>query len=95
MVSKSEQLEQLFIEWEYAQENELDSSWARTRGGKNITKSHFRRDGIIDEGVFSKEKRKVLFISNEANDDEYSAKFNSKPNNIDDYQKYYETGYDD
>lgn len=44
MVSKTEQLEQLFIEWEYAQENEPDFSWERTRGGKNITKSHFRRD---------------------------------------------------
>ena len=95
MVSKSEQLEQLFIEWEVAQENEPDSSWELTRGGKNITKGHFRRDGIIDEAVFSKEKRKVLFISNEANDDEYSAKFNPKPNNIDDYRKYYETGHDD
>lgn len=95
MVSKSEQLEQLFIEWEYAQENEPDFSWERTRGGKNITKSHFRRDGIIDEAVFFKEKRKVLFISNEANDDEYSAKFNPKPSNIDDYRKYYETGRDD
>lgn len=95
MVSKSEQLEQLFIEWEYAQENEPDFSWKRTRGGKNITKSHFRRDGIIDEAVFSKEKRKVLFISNEANDDEYSAKSNPKPNTIDDYRKYNKTGYDD
>ena len=86
MASKSEQLEQLFMEWEYAQENESDFSWERTRGGKNITKSHFRRDGIIDEAVFSKEKRKVLFISNEANDDEYSAKSNPKPSNIDDKQ---------
>ena len=46
MVSKTEQLEQLFIEWEYAQENEPNFSWEQTRGGKNITKSHFRRDGI-------------------------------------------------
>ena len=76
-------------------ENEPDSSWKLTQGGENITKNHFRRDGIIDEAVFSKEKRKVLFISNEANDDEYSAKFNSKPSNIDDYRKYYETGCDD
>lgn len=95
MLSKAEQLEQLFIEWEYAQENEPDFSWGRTCGGKNITKSHFRRDGIIDEAVFSKEKRKVLFISNEANDDEYSAKSNPKPSNIDDYRRYYETGHDD
>lgn len=95
MVSKSEQLEQLFIEWEYAQENEPDSSWKLTQGGENITKSHFRRDGIIDEAVFSKEKRKVLFISNEPNDNNYSAKSIIKPNNIDDYQKYYDTGDDD
>lgn len=95
MASKSEQLEKLFVEWEYAQENEPDFSWGLTRGGKNITKSHFRRDGIIDEVVFSKEKRKILFISNEANDDGYSAKFNPKPNSIVDYQKYYETGCDD
>lgn len=95
MASKSEQLEQLFMKWEHAQENEPDFSWERTRGGKNITKSHFRRDGIIDESVFSKEKRKVLFISNEANDDEYSARLNPKPNSVYDYRKYYETGCDD
>lgn len=95
MVSKSEQLEQLFIEWECAQEKEPDSLWERTRGGENITKKHFRRDGIIDEAVFSKEKRKVLFISNEANDNNYSARSNPKPNTIDDYRKYYATGYDD
>lgn len=62
MVSKSEQLEQLFIEWEYAQENEPDSSWKLTQGGENITKSHFRRDGIIDEAVFSKEKEKYYLF---------------------------------
>ena len=95
MTSKSEQLEQLFVQWEREQENEIDSSWQLTRGGKNITKSHFRRDGIIDESIFAKETRKTLFISNEANDDEYSAKTNAKPNNVDDYRRYYETGYDD
>ena len=95
MVSKSEQLEQLFIEWEYMQEKEPDSLRKRTRGGENITKNHFRRDGIIDEATFSKEKRKVLFIANEANDNNYSAKSNPKPNTIDDYRKYYEIGYDD
>ena len=95
MISKSEQLEQLFVRWEREQEIETDLSWKLTRGGKNITKGHFRRDGIIDEAVFAKEKRKTLFISNEANDDEYSAKTNAKPNNVDDYQRYYETGYDD
>lgn len=73
MASKSKQLERLFIKWEAAQENEPDPLWKLTRGGRNITKGHFRRDGIIDEAVFSGEKRKVLFILNEANDDEYSA----------------------
>ncbi len=66
MISKSEQLEQLFLKWELAQENESDSLWQLTKGGNNITKSHFRRDGIIDEAVFAKETRKTLFISNEA-----------------------------
>lgn len=94
-LSSSEQLEQLFLKWELAQENESDSLWQLTKGGNNITKSHFRRDGIIDEAVFAKETRKTLFISNEANDDEYSAKTNAKPNNIDDYRRYCETGYDD
>lgn len=37
----------------------------------------------------------MLFISNEANDDEYSAKTNAKPNNVDDYWRYYEMDYDD
>lgn len=95
MISKSEQLEQLFLKWEREQESETDLSWKLTKGGKNITKSHFRRDGIINEAIFIKEKRKTLFISNEANDDEYSAKTNAKPNNVDDYRRYYETGYDD
>ena len=58
MISKSEQLEQLFVKWELAQENEPDSSWQLTKGGNNITKSHFRRDGIIDEAIFAKEKEK-------------------------------------
>lgn len=95
VTSKSAQLEQLFIKWELLQANETNSSWKLTKGGRNITKNHFRRDGIIDESVFARETKKILFISNEANDDEYSAKTNMKPNSIDDYRKYYETGYDD
>ena len=94
-MSKTEQIERLFEEWKAAQEQESDDSWRLTRGGKNITKKHFREDGIIDDETFKHEKRKVLFISNEANDDEYSAKTNINPSNIDDYRRYYETGYDD
>ncbi len=48
MASKSAQLEQLFIKWELLQANETDPSWKLTKGDKNITKNHFRRDGIID-----------------------------------------------
>lgn len=58
IISKSEQLEQLFVKWELAQENEPDSLWQLTKGGNNITKSHFRRDGIIDEVVFLKKQGK-------------------------------------
>ena len=95
-MNKSEQLEALFKEWEKAQESEPEDIWECTNGGNsNISRSHFRRDGIIDENVFNTEERKVLFISNEANDNEYSAKTDSKPSNIADYKKYYETGHDD
>ena len=93
-MSKSEQLSELFEQWRTEQENEPDESWRITKGGKNITKKHFRSDGIINENYFEREKIKVLFISNEANDDEYSAKTNTNPSNICDYNKYYETGYD-
>ena len=91
--SKSEQLEQLFLEWESEQKNEPDVIWKLTNGGNtNITKEHFRRDGIIDEATFEKETVKVLFISAEANDNEYSALINSRPNSVDDYREYHFTG---
>lgn len=95
MISKSTQLERLFKEWELKQESEPEASWKLTKGGKNITKEHFRRDGIVDEGCFAQEVTKVLFISNEANDDEYSAKRNVKPNTVEDYRTYFQTGRDD
>lgn len=91
--SKSRQLEQLFLEWENAQKNEPDTIWKLTNGGNaNITKEHFRRDGIIDEATYEKERVKVLFISAEANDNEYSALTNSRPNSVDDYREYHFTG---
>ena len=91
--SKSEQLEQLFLEWESEQKNEPDVIWKLTNGGNtNITKEHFRRDGIIDEATYEKENVKVLFISAEANDNEYSALTNSRPNSVDDYREYHFTG---
>ena len=93
---KSVELERLFIEWERAQENEPEESWKRTNGGNiNIGKGHFRRDGIIDEKVFEKEDVKILFISAEANDDEYSAKTLEKTSNISDFRIFHYSGKDD
>lgn len=89
-------LEQLFSIWQKAQAEEPDSIWVQTRGSAaNITKNHFRRDGIIDTEIFAQEDRKILFISSEANDDEYSAKTNSLPSTVDDYIKYHITRQDD
>lgn len=90
---KSERLEQLFLEWSNAQENEQDNVWKLTNGGNaNISKSHFRRDGIIDETTYDNERVKVLFISAEANDNDYSALTNHRPNSVNDYREYSETG---
>lgn len=91
--SKSEQLEQLFCEWQEEQKREPDDVWKLTNGGNaNISKGHFRRDGIIDELTFERERVKVLFISAEANDNGYSALTNATPSSIDDYREYYSTG---
>ena len=94
--SKSQQLERLFKAWEKAQAEEPDDIWMLTRGNShNITKEHFRRDGIIHERTYVKEKRKILFISAEANDDEYSAATDKRPNTVEDYLYFNHTGYDD
>jgi len=60
--SKTDQLENLFKEWEQAHENESPDYLKKTINGEFITKLRFRRDGIIEETIFSKEKRKVLFV---------------------------------
>lgn len=89
-------LESLFIIWQKAQSEEPDEIWVQTRGSAvNITKNHFRRDGIIDEEIYRKEKTKVLFISSEANDDEYNAKSNSTPSTVNDYRRYNDSRHDD
>lgn len=93
---KTRQIELLFDEWKKAQQNEPDSLWDITNGGNaNITKMHFRSDGIIDEDTFNQEKRKVLFISSEANDNNYSAKTDLYPSSIKDYRDYHKTRMDD
>ena len=93
---KTKDLETLFLEWEKAQDNEPEWLWKITNGGNNnIGKSHFRRDGIIDEDTFRSEATKVLFISAEANDNNYSAITQPKTNTVLDYREYYRTGIDD
>lgn len=93
--TKTQKLQVLFADWQEAQKNEPDSSWQITNGGNsNITKAHFQIDGIVDEEVFADEQRKILFISNEANGNEYGAKERVVSNCLDDYRTYYEIGYD-
>ena len=93
---RARELDDLFDEWENAQKNEPDSSWKRTNGGnKNIGKAHFRRDGIIDKDVFRNEAVKILFISAEANDNEYSALTQERTDTVKDYLEYHRTGKDD
>lgn len=89
-------LDQLFCLWQQAQADESEESWQLTRGSAiNITREHFRRDGIIDNDIFQQEDRKILFISSEANDDAYSAKIKVSPSTIDDYINYYISRHDD
>lgn len=89
-------LEELFVLWQKAQSQEPEEIWERTKGSAvNITKDHFRRDGIIDDEVYRKEKVKILFISSEANDDKYSAKNESTPSTVEDYRRYHASRHDD
>lgn len=93
--NKTKTLEILFDKWEEAQLNESTNSLSLTLSGKNIRKDFFQRDGIIDEPTYDKEKIKVLFISSEANADEYSAASNIvKTNYVKEYLDYYKTGID-
>lgn len=93
--SKIEKLDRLFEEWQRKQESESDENFKKTKGKTtNITKSHFCKDGIICEEKFENEKVKVLFISNEANDDSYLAKDNNFTSRIESFNKYYENKKD-
>ena len=69
IVSKSELLNALFIEWRQKQINEPKESLTKTtlKNAKAIKYNFFCEDGIICEEQFEKEKIKVLFISNESN----------------------------
>lgn len=95
-MTKTEILSNLFDDWEKAQLEESDESLLLTISGKNIRKESFERDGIIDEEAFNKEKVKVLFITAEANVDDYGAsKGIVKTNYRDEYLHYFKTGKDE
>ena len=95
-MNKIERLEALFERWEKAHAEESDKSFAKTSNGSNIKKHFFERDGIIDEEAFSREKVKVLFISAEANVNEYAEKKSvEKTNYRQHYLDYAKTGHDD
>lgn len=68
--SKTQELENLFQEWKNEQAQESDENFKYTKGNTQyVTKNYFCEDGIINESVFKQEKVKVLFITNESNDD--------------------------
>lgn len=80
----------LFNLWKKAQHKEDDISLKRTKvKSENITRDHFCEDGIIDKKIFENEKKKVLFITNEANDAEYTTKDKKETSRIKDFNKYY------
>lgn len=97
MESKTLLLKALMEEWIERHKNESDADYEKCKGDTvNISKKSFCIDGIINESVYLSEKTRVLFVSNEANDDEYSAKTSEEliTSRIESFQKYYETGDD-
>lgn len=90
--SKTKQLNKLFDDWKEKQKNESEDKWSKMKGEtQNVTKDSFCIDGIIDEETFEKQKIKVLFISNESNNDIE----NAGGNRCYEFQKYYKDGIDD
>lgn len=94
--SKTNQLEKLFIKWKDKQVNESEKDWKKTKGTtKYVSKSYFCEDGIIDEKVFEKEKIKVLFITNEANDDINGLDENIDSSRVKAFKEYHDVKKDD
>ena len=95
MLSKTKRIEILFEKWKEKQNDESKESLLITMvvGGK-ITKDNFCKDGIIDDETYENEKRKILFITNEANDEEYSCEDIKVSSRVKDFIDYYETGHD-
>jgi len=89
--TKTKQLKELFENWKKAQIEENEEHWQnKTRGNTTyISKRQFCEDGIINEDFFEKEPKKVLFISNEANDDYEAHRNRIETSRIKDFQEYY------
>jgi len=88
-------ISELFELWQEAQINESEDSLRLTKYkglSSEIEKDFFVVDGIIDIDVYNKQKRKVLFISNEANIAKHESPIK---NRIIDFKEYYETGKDE
>lgn len=86
-------LGELFDFWQQEQEKESDENWAITKGEtQNIRKNTFCMDGVINQERFDNQKRKILFITNESNADDY-IEYN-QTNRVNDFKEYYESGYD-
>ncbi len=95
-MSKIERLNELFERWKKAHTEETQESLLKTISGNNIKPYFFEKDGIIDEDAFEKERIKVLFISAEANADEYNAKEGIYETDYRQaYLSYFESGKDD
>lgn len=95
-MNKIDQLNKLFKEWRVKQSCESPESLEKTISGKYITKDFFEADGIICEEAFENEPKKVLFISAEANADEYNGKAGVEQTDYRNaYFDYYKSGRDD
>ena len=96
-MTKTEQLNKLFKEWKKAQINESEKDLAITIGPfTKIKRQFFCEDGIIDEETYDKEQRKVLFLTNEPNIDEYlSDNTEIIGGRIQSFVEYYDNEHDD
>lgn len=93
-ITKTQELESLFQEWKNQQAQEPDENFKYTKGDTiHITKNYFCKDGIINESIFEQSKVKVLFITNESNDDSIQ-KDNSTLDRRVDFTDYYESHKD-
>ena len=93
MKSKTDRLNDLFERWMQAHSEESEESLSKSISGNNITKDFFEIDGIIDEDAFEKEKTKVLFVSAEANVDNYDVEATTNYRQC--YKDYHDSGDDD